>query len=158
MHLSAVTREPSNSHVFKSLVVHPEARLKFMGYKTVYLFLSVITQSWPGHQTLIIIPEAVHPCCDFHDKVTWGAICPLHTMYPTLHSTSQATQLRQSKDNAGLSGEAAGGTSAQAWLTDKSFPSLPRAQGIKIFHPFLPPASPAASSPLSKAAQKDGAG
>lgn len=159
MHLFAVTREPSNSHIFKSLAVHPEARTKFIGHKAFYLLLSVITQSWPGHQTLIIVPGAVHPCYDFHDKVTWGGICPQHTMYPALCHTSPEAQLRDNRQVMLVCQGEAAGPLAQVWLMDKSPPSLSRAQGIKIFHPFLLPTSPAASSPLSaKAAQKDGSG
>ena len=155
--------ESRQTHIFKSLVVHPEARTKFMGYKTFYLLLSVITQSWPGHQTLIIIPESLYPCYDSHDKVTLERTCPPHTTYLILCYASQEVQLRESrKVTLVCQGEAAW-PSAKAWLMDKrlarSLPSLPRAQGIKIFHPFLLPISPATSSSLSaKAAQEDGAG
>lgn len=122
MHLFAVTREPSNSHIFKSLAVHPEARTKFMGYKTFYLLFSVITQSWPGHQTLIIVPGAVHPCYDFHDKVNWGGICPPHTMCPALCYTPPEAQLRDSRQVMLVCQAEAAGPLAQAWLMDKSPP------------------------------------
>lgn len=74
-----------------------------MGHKTFYRLLSVITQSWSGHQTLKIIPETVHPCYDFHDKVTLEGICPPHTMCPILCYTSQGAQLRESQKVTGLS-------------------------------------------------------
>lgn len=72
-----------------------------MGYKTFYLLLSVITQSQPGHQTLIIIPESVHPRYDFHDKVTLEGICPLRTTYLILHYISQEAQLGESLSGGG---------------------------------------------------------
>lgn len=131
----------------KSLAVYPEARTKFMGYKTFYLLLSIISQSWPGHQTLIIIPESVHPCYDFHDKVTLEGICPLHTTYLILCYFSPEAQLRESQKVPLVCQQEATRSWAQTWLMDKSLayplPSLSRVQGIKIFHPFLLPTSPA---------------
>lgn len=74
MHLFAATSEPSNSRVFKSLAAHPEARTKFVGYKTFYLFLGVITQSQPGHPMLIIAPEAARLRDDFRDRERAGGV------------------------------------------------------------------------------------
>lgn len=99
-----------------------------MGYKTFPLLLSVITQPWPGHWTLTPIPEYVHPCYSFKDKVTLEEICPLHTTYAALCCTSQA-QLREPKGNAGLSGGAAQ-PSAQVWLMDKSSAHPPPRAGF----------------------------
>lgn len=99
MHLFAVTREPSESHIFKSLAVLPEERTKFMGHRPFYLLLRVITQCW----TLIIIPDSVHPCYDFHDKVTLDGISP-HTPRIRSCATCLEKHSSESRSNAGLSG------------------------------------------------------
>lgn len=145
----------------------PWSEKKFMGYKTFYLLLSVITQSWPGQQTLIIIREDSFLYIPVMTSMTkWlegGDLPPAHHVPdPVLH-LSRSTAQRESKGNAGLSG--GGSTAFGTGLADRQKPrTLPSqlvqtAQGIKIFHLFLVPATTATSSPPSaKAGQKDGAG
>lgn len=120
----------------QSLVVHPEGKTKFMGYKTFYLLLSVITQSWPGHQTLIIIPESVHPCYDFHDKVTSEGICPPHTTYPTLcYISHEAAQLRE---NPSVGDSTIFSTSlADGQALHVPFPVCPEHRASKRSTPFM---------------------
>lgn len=113
-----------------------------MGYKTFYLLLSIITLSWPGDQTLIIIPESMHRCHDSHDFE--GNLSP--ALVYTLWYTPQEAQLRESQNTTLVCQEETAWPSAQAWLMHKSLasslPSLSRAQAIEIFHPFLLPAHP----------------
>lgn len=118
----------------QSLAVHPEGRTKFMGYKIFYLLLSVITQSSPGHQTLIIIPEPVHPCYDVYDKVTLEGICPPHTTYLTLCYISQeAARLRESL----LVGDS---TAFSTSLADRQEPcTLPSQYAQSTGHQNVPP-------------------
>lgn len=84
MHLFAATSEPSNSRIFKSLAAHPEARTKFVGYKTFYLFRGVITQSQPGHPTLITTPEALCLRYDFCDRERTRGGHACHTPDPAM--------------------------------------------------------------------------
>lgn len=59
----------------------------------------------------------MHPCYDFHDKVTLERICPPHTMCPILCYTTQEAWLRESQKVTLVYQWEADSTSTLGWWT-----------------------------------------